>query len=60
MESYQKEWLTPSNLEEYYDISTSRQARLRIEQKIPYHKIGRYIRYKKADIDIWLDEAKVV
>ena len=55
----QKDWLTPIELETEYSFSKSRQARLRMESKIPYSKIGNYIRYSRVAINNWLEEAKV-
>ena len=56
----QKEWLTPQELFSEYGISESTQSKMRMEKKIPYHKIGKYVRYKRADINQWFNEAKVV
>ena len=56
----QKEWLTPKELESEFSISTSTQSKMRMNGIIPYHKIGKYVRYKRADINQWFDEAKVV
>lgn len=53
------EWLTPQGLEDYYGFSKSRQARLRMEHKIPFSKIGSYIRYSRDEINQWLENAKV-
>lgn len=55
----QKNWLTPSDLEAEYDFSKSRQARLRMERKIPFSKIGSYIRYNREAINQWLTDARV-
>lgn len=60
MKSTEKKWLDPSGLENAYGFSKSRQARLRMEKKIPYSKIGNYIRYNRNTIDQWLEDAKVV
>ena len=56
----QKEWLTPDELQNEFCISTSTQAKMRMSKTLPYHKIGKYVRYKRADINQWLDSAKVV
>ena len=56
----QPDWLDPRGLHNAYGFSTSRQATLRSEGKIPFHKVGRYIRYKREDIDAWLDSHKMV
>lgn len=54
-----KLWLTPIELEAEYSFSKSRQARLRMEQKIPFSKVGSYIRYSREAINNWLEEARV-
>lgn len=59
MDSTYSEWLTPQNLEDYYGFSKSRQARLRMERKIPFSKIGSYIRYSREAINKWLEDARV-
>jgi len=60
VKSATKEWLTPLELSDEFQISTSTQAKMRMAGTIPYHKIGKYVRYKRADINHWFDEAKVV
>ncbi len=59
---YEKKWLTPLELSIEYQISQSNQSKMRMSSNsstIPFVKIGRYIRYKRADIDAWLDAHKV-
>ena len=55
----QKEWLTPSGLEEEYGFSKSTQAKYRMMRKIPFSKIGKFIRYSRSEIDRWLSDNKV-
>ena len=55
----QKRWLTPKELEEEFGISKSTQAKYRMNNKIPYSKIGKYIRYDRNDIDSWLENHKI-
>jgi hypothetical protein len=55
----QNNWLTPAQMELEYFFSKSRQARLRMEKKIPYSKIGSYIRYSREAINKWLEDASV-
>ncbi len=50
----QKEWLTPNDVFEVYEISTSTQSKMRMKKKIPFSKIGRYIRYSRTEINKWL------
>ena len=60
IKSATKEWLYPNELADEFRISTSTQAKMRMAGSIPYHKIGKYVRYKRADINQWFDSAKVV
>lgn len=59
MEQLQTLWLTPIQLEDEYFFSRSRQSRLRVEKKIPFSKIGSYIRYNREAINQWLEDARV-
>jgi predicted DNA-binding transcriptional regulator AlpA len=54
-----KEWLTPEELEREYGISITAQNRMRMERRIPYSKIGKYVRYKRSDIEEWLETHKI-
>jgi len=54
-----KEWLTPDELQEEYGISIHAQNRMRMERRIPYSKIGKHVRYKRSDIEKWLEEHKI-
>ncbi len=53
-------WFDPYELEEKYKISRSTQAKMRMNRTIPFHKVGKYIRYKREDIDQMFEDAKVV
>ncbi len=59
-EIVQPKWLDPKSLEKEYGFSVNRQARLRADKIIPYHKVGSYIRYARKDIDQWISIHKVV
>ena len=54
-----KEWLSPEELEAEYGISIHAQNRLRMNRKIPYSKIGKYVRYNRKEIDKWLKEHEI-
>ncbi len=54
-----KEWLTPDDLKDIYGFGKSTQNQYRMARKIPYHKISRFIRYKRSEIDKWLDDNRV-
>ncbi len=53
------EWLTPDELYEEYKFSKSSQAKMRMKRLIPYVKVGRYIRYRRATINKWLEANRV-
>ncbi len=56
----QKRWLSPTELENEFGFSRSTQAKYRMDRKIPFNKLGKYIRYDRYEIDAWLEDAKVV
>lgn len=62
---YLARWLSPQVVAkpepEGYSIPESTQAKMRMQKRIPYSKIGnRYIRYDRLELDKWLEEHKVV
>ncbi len=56
----QKQWLNTNELEDDFGISKSTQAKMRMNREIPFHKIGKYIRYNREDIHKMFSDAKVV
>ncbi len=57
--SINKIWLSIDELTAHYGIPKNSQASLRSKRKIPFHKIGRMIKYKISDIDAWIESGKV-
>ena len=56
----QKEWLTPREVSSEYLFSTSTLAKWRMRDlNLVYHKIGKFIRYKRSDIEAFLESNKV-
>ena len=53
------EWLRPAQLEKEWEISPKTQANLRSQGKLPYHRIGNIIKYKRSELDDLLESAKV-
>jgi hypothetical protein len=52
----QKEWLTPNEVHKEYGFSVSTLAKWRMDNKhLPFSKIGKYIKYKRADIEAFLN-----
>ena len=64
METINKRWLTPDELELEYGFSKSAQAKMRMSAskcKIPFYKINsKYIRYDRLEIDQWIEKHKIV
>ncbi len=50
----EKAWLDTKELQSEYGFSISTQAKYRMNRKIPFSKIGKYIRYSRAEINEWL------
>lgn len=59
MEIHLKEWLSPTELEIVFGFKTSSQSKLRMDRVIPFHKVGKTVRYKKNEIVEWLEHHKV-
>lgn len=55
----EKRWLSPKNLEQEFEITISTQAKLRMGKKIPFSKIGKFIRYDRILINKWLENHNV-
>lgn len=55
----EKRWLSPNNLELEFEIKTSTQAKMRMAKKIPFSKIGKFIRYDRELINEWLETHNV-
>ena len=52
----QKEWLTPKDVSREYSMSISTLAKFRMDRKhLAFSKIGKYIKYKRADIEAFLN-----
>ena len=56
----QKLWLNSDELEAEFGILKSTQAKMRMAKTLPYHKIGKYVRYHRPDINKMFLDAKVV
>ena len=57
--NYKNRWLDPHDLAKEYGFGRDNQAKLRMARKIPFSKIGRYIRYDRIEIDKWLENNSV-
>lgn len=56
----QKEWLNSDELEAEFGILKSTQSKMRMSKTLPYHKVGKYVRYHRPDINKLFLDAKVV
>ena len=55
----EKRWLSPKELASEFGLGLSTQAKLRMNNKIPYSKVGHWIRYDRLDIDKWIENNKI-
>ncbi len=53
------EWLDPQGLQNEYGFAKSTQAKWRMEAKIPFCKIGKFILYNRAEINAWIASHKM-
>ena len=54
-----KEWLSPHDLEEEFGIKISTQNKMRMAKKIPYSKVGKFVRYSRTKINKMFEDAEV-
>jgi len=52
------EYLGIQKLSEYLGIKVSTLYSLAGQKKIPHYKVGRLVRFRKSDIDLWMEENK--
>ena len=56
----QKEYLNPREVNQEFGFSTSTLAKWRMDNlNIPFSKMGKYIRYKRSDIEAFIENNKV-
>ena len=56
----QKEWLDPREARTEFGFSTSTLSKWRMKNlNLPFSKMGKYIRYKRSDIEKFLESNKV-
>jgi len=58
-ENLSKEILSIDELSEYLGIKKSSLYSKVERREIPYYKIGHLVRFKKFDIDLWMEKSKV-
>lgn len=51
-------WLTLEQIAEYLQMSTSSIYKMAQVGKIPSHKVGRQWRFRKEEIDSWVEKKK--
>jgi hypothetical protein len=59
MADLKAKWLRPKNVLEQLGISLSRQARLRCDGVLPYHKINSFVYYDADELNQLIADAKV-
>ncbi|MCK5535575.1 MAG: helix-turn-helix domain-containing protein [Bacteroidales bacterium] len=50
----QNRFMNPAQLEEEYGFSVANQAQMRVQKRIPFIKIGGYVKYDREEIEKWL------
>ncbi|CAA6805301.1 MAG: Unknown protein [uncultured Sulfurovum sp.] len=55
----EKRWITPKELKALHGFGLSTQAKMRVDKKIPYYKIGHFIKYDLNEINQWIENNKV-
>ena len=55
----QNRFMTPKQLEDEYGFSEANQGQMRMKKRIPYVKVGGYVRYDRTEIDKWLEQNAV-
>jgi|YNPBryunderm2012_1023409.scaffolds.fasta_scaffold01148_10 excisionase family DNA binding protein len=53
-------WLTLEQIAEYLQMSTSSIYKMAQAGKIPAYKVGRQWRFKRKEIDTWVEKRKVI
>lgn len=52
-----KEWINPKEVNQEFGLSISTLAKWRMDNlNLAYSKIGKYIKYKRADIEAFLND----
>ena len=55
-------WMTPKQLADEYGFSESWQNKARMVSSgstLPFHKVGKFFKYDRLEIDAWIAEHKV-
>ena len=53
-------WLSPQSVAREYQFSTSTLAKWRMSNiNLPFSKMGKYIKYKRSDIEAFIESNKV-
>jgi len=60
MDNNVKEWLTPKELESEFGIKISTQNKMRMAKKLPYSKVGKFVRYSRTKINQMFADAEVL
>ena len=60
MTTEKKEWLNPHEVRQEFGFSTSTLAKWRMNNlNLPFSKMGKYIRYKRGDVEVFIESNKV-
>ena len=53
-------YLTANDVALMVQLSKQTIRRYTMKNKIPFHKIGRAVRYKKSEIELWVEQREAV
>jgi len=60
MATEKKVWMNPREVNEEFGFSTSTLAKWRMNNlNLPFSKMGKYIRYKRVDVEVFIESNKV-
>jgi hypothetical protein len=54
-----KNYINPVEFKKIYGFGLDNQAKMRMNRKIPFSKLGRYVRYNRQEIDNWIENNKI-
>ena len=56
MSKLETHWLTLSEVAAYLKVKESHLRSLVFRNEIPFHKVGKLLRFKKSEIDSWMEQ----
>ena len=62
--AYINEWISPQGVakpldEGGYAVAQQTQSKWRIYKNFPYYKVGKFVRYKRSEIDAYFEDHQI-